>query len=69
VQSANVAGGTAGKLEAGDTLTYTFSEPMLPASVLGGWAGAATPVVVTRFETSAEVVALPAASVAIARRS
>lgn len=46
VQSANVAGGTAGKPEAGDQIVLTFSEPIDPASILAGWSGAATSVVV-----------------------
>jgi hypothetical protein len=49
IQTTNVAGGTAAKPETGDVLTYTFSEPMLPGSILAGWSGAATPVVV-RFD-------------------
>ncbi len=46
VQTTNVAGGTAAKPETQDVLTYTFSEPVLAASILSGWSGAATPVVV-----------------------
>ena len=42
VQGAN--GGIAGTLDAGDVLTLTFSEPMLPASILAGWDGSATAV-------------------------
>lgn len=45
VQAANGTG-TAGKADTGDKLTYTFSEPILPASVLSGWSGASTPVTV-----------------------
>ncbi|MCW2831759.1 MAG: fibronectin [Aeromicrobium sp.] len=37
-------GGTVGRLDSGDTLTYTYSEQVNPASVLAGWNGAATPV-------------------------
>jgi hypothetical protein len=38
-------GGTAKKIDtAGDTLVYTFSEPMDPASIQAGWAGASTTV-------------------------
>ena len=44
VQGTN--GGTAGLLDAGDVLTVTFSEPMLPVSILAGWDGTATPVTV-----------------------
>jgi hypothetical protein len=46
ITAANHAGGIAAKPEAGDVVTYTFSEPILPASVLAGWTGAATPVTV-----------------------
>jgi len=46
VEATNVAGGTVGKAEQGDVVTYTFSEPMKAASVLAGWDGASTPVVV-----------------------
>jgi hypothetical protein len=45
IQTAN-NGSTVGKAEAGDTITYTFSEPMDPDSVLSGWTGASTNVVV-----------------------
>jgi hypothetical protein len=37
VQAANV--GTAGTINANDTLTFTWSEPMAPASILAGWDG------------------------------
>ena len=37
VQAAN--GGTIGRIDAGDTVTFTWSEPMAPASILGGWNG------------------------------
>ncbi|MEA2379326.1 MAG: hypothetical protein QOD13_3233 [Thermoleophilaceae bacterium] len=45
VQTAN-GGATAGTAEAGDTATFTFSEAIDPASVLSGWTGASTAVVV-----------------------
>ncbi|CAN5544357.1 hypothetical protein BH20CHL6_BH20CHL6_03090 [soil metagenome] len=45
VQTAN-AGATAGRAETGDTITFTFSEPIEPHSILAGWTGAATTVVV-----------------------
>jgi chitinase len=44
VSGENKAGGTAGKIEAGDTLTYTYSEAMSPTSLLAGWSGASTAV-------------------------
>ena len=38
-------GGTARKIDtAGDTLVYSFSEPMDPASIQAGWSGASTTV-------------------------
>jgi hypothetical protein len=45
VQAVN-GGATAGTAEASDTITYTFSEPVDPASVLSGWTGTSTNVVV-----------------------
>jgi predicted ribosomally synthesized peptide with SipW-like signal peptide len=45
VQAAN-GGATAGKLEQNDTITYTFSEQLDPDSVLSGWTGNSTSVVV-----------------------
>ena len=38
VQSAN--GGTLGTIDNGDNVTFTWSEPMAPASILAGWSGA-----------------------------
>jgi hypothetical protein len=46
IQTANKSGGTAGKPELGDSITYTFSEPIDPHSILANWTGAATNVVV-----------------------
>jgi large repetitive protein len=37
-------GTTAGKLDSGDTITFTFSEAIDPASILSGWSGASTAV-------------------------
>lgn len=45
VQTAN-GGATAGRAEEKDTITYTFSEPIDPQSMLAGWDGTATGVVV-----------------------
>jgi hypothetical protein len=45
VQAAN-GGSTVGEAEQSDTVTYTFSEPIDPESVLAGWDGSATNVVV-----------------------
>lgn len=44
VQTTNA--GTNGLLEQGDTLILSFSEPVEPQSILAGWSGAATNVVV-----------------------
>ncbi len=44
VQTTNV--GTSGLAEAGDSLVLTFSEPIEPATILAGWSGTATNVVV-----------------------
>jgi hypothetical protein len=44
VQTTNA--GTSGLIEQGDTLTLSFSEPVEPQSILAGWSGAATNVVV-----------------------
>jgi len=38
-------GSTTGSAEQGDTVTFTFSEPMNPASILAGWDGTSTGVV------------------------
>ena len=42
IAAANKTGGTAGKIENGDTLTFTYSEPITAASVWSGWNGAST---------------------------
>jgi hypothetical protein len=47
IQTTNKAGGTAGKPEAGDVITYTFSTAMAPASIKTAWTGASTTVDVT----------------------
>jgi hypothetical protein len=40
-------GSTAGKMESGDTVTFTYSEPIDPATVLAGWTGTSTAVTFT----------------------
>jgi hypothetical protein len=52
VQTAGASGGTAGMAELGDTITWTFSEGIDPNSILPGWDGASTAVVV-RLDTAA----------------
>jgi hypothetical protein len=37
-------GSLQGRLQAGDSIVFTYSEAIAPASVLAGWAGAQTPV-------------------------
>lgn len=47
VQAANRAGGSLGRLESGDSLAFTYSEQMNPATVVPGWSGASpTPIYV-----------------------
>ena len=46
IQTANKAGGTVGKPEQGDTITFTYTEAMDPATILAGWDGTSTNVVV-----------------------
>lgn len=46
VQTTNVSGGTAGRADPGDTITLSFSEQMEETSILAGWNGSATSVVV-----------------------
>jgi hypothetical protein len=45
IQTANAAGGTAGKPEAGDTVTFTYTKAVDPNTVLSGWGGSAQSVV------------------------
>jgi hypothetical protein len=52
VQTANVAAGTNGLAELGDTLILTVSEPVEPTSILAGWSGAATNVTVRIVDNS-----------------
>jgi hypothetical protein len=46
VQTTNKSGNIAGRPDIGDTVVLTFSEPIDPNSVIAGWSGAATNVVV-----------------------
>jgi hypothetical protein len=45
IQTTNVAGGTAGKPEAGDTVIFTYSKAVDPSTVLSGWDGGSQSVV------------------------
>jgi hypothetical protein len=77
IQTANVAGGTAGKAETGDTITFTFTEPMDPDSISAGWDGTGTTVAVRLVQSgsndqvqiydAANAVALNLGSVSLGR--
>jgi hypothetical protein len=41
--------GTSGHLDAGDTITFTYSESMLASSILSGWGGSSGATVKVRF--------------------
>ena len=49
VQTANRPGGVAGRAEQGDSITWTYTDPIQPASLLGSWTGAAQDVHVRLF--------------------
>ena len=53
VDTTNKAGGIAGRPEAGDTVYYDFSESIDPQSVVDGWTGVSTNVVVQIFNDGA----------------
>lgn len=44
IQTANVSGGTNGLAETGDSISFTFSEPIDPNSVIAGWDGGSATV-------------------------
>jgi hypothetical protein len=46
IQTTNKSGNIAARPEIGDTIVFTYSEPIDPNSVLAGWTGAPTNVVV-----------------------
>jgi hypothetical protein len=48
--------GTSAHPETGDTIVYTFSEPMSPPSILAGWTGALAPVTVRFTNGNPDVV-------------
>ncbi|HXF37827.1 MAG TPA: hypothetical protein VNO17_11720 [Actinomycetota bacterium] len=74
VQTAN-GGTTPGRAEAGDSVTFTFTERVDPGSVLAGWTGSATTVRVRivdnggndllEVRTASGAAALPLGSVAL----
>ena len=47
VQTTNVSGGTAGRMDANDTIRLTYSEAMAPASIMSGWTGSSQGIRVT----------------------
>ena len=51
IQCGNGSGGAAGRLDVGDACVFTFSEAIDPQSILAGWTGASTTIVV-RFTNS-----------------
>jgi hypothetical protein len=54
IQTTNA--GTSAHPEPGDTIVYTFSEAMDPASILAGWTGSSTPVTVRFTNGNPDVV-------------
>jgi hypothetical protein len=46
IQTTNAAGGTNGLAEIGDKIIYTYSEPIEPESILAGWNGTSTNIIV-----------------------
>jgi hypothetical protein len=44
IGTANVTGGTSGRIDSGDSARFTYSDQMAPASILAGWSGVAVPV-------------------------
>jgi hypothetical protein len=62
ISTGNVAGGNHGLAELGDTITFTFSEPIDPQSILSGWTGASTNVVVELIDGGCTLVLCPADS-------
>jgi hypothetical protein len=76
IQTTNKSGNTLGKPELGDSITFTFSEPIDASSILAGWTGAATGVVVRitnatndtlTVDNAANTTQLPLGSVNLAR--
>ncbi|HEX5928130.1 MAG TPA: Ig-like domain-containing protein [Solirubrobacterales bacterium] len=49
VQTVNRVGGSLGRLEAGDSIAFTFSKQMNPASILPGWSGSGSAAVYLRL--------------------
>jgi Big-like domain-containing protein len=49
VQALNKVGGTAGRIESGDTVALTYSEQMSPVSLVPGWTGSAPVAIYVRL--------------------
>ena len=62
ISTGNASGGNHGLAEAGDTITFTFSEQIDPQSILAGWTGASTNVVVELIDGGCTLVLCPADS-------
>jgi hypothetical protein len=56
VSTGNAAGGNHGYAEIGDSITFTFSEQIDPQSILAGWTGASTNVVVELIDGGCTLV-------------
>lgn len=57
VQTAN-GGGTLHRPTTGDTVTYTFSEPVDPATILSGWDGSGTTVTVRLNQAATDTMTI-----------
>jgi hypothetical protein len=55
VQPANKTGGTAGRLEAGDKITLTYSEAMKATTLISGWSGSAAANLYVRLTDASTV--------------
>jgi hypothetical protein len=55
IQAANKAGGKLGKLEAGDTLTLTYSVPMKASTLIAGWPGTGNANLYVRLTDAGQV--------------
>lgn len=76
VQTTNASGGVAGRAELGDTMTLTYSEQIDDISILSGWGGSSTSVVVrlnqatndtVTIYNAANTVQLPLGTISLAR--
>ena len=56
ISTGNASGGNHGLAEIGDTITFTFSEQIDPESILTGWTGASTNVVVELIDGGCTLV-------------